>query len=110
MDNATAEYTFVKTFFTVESTLPTLDSPKSLLSPSTLLSPMERQSNSGSDYGGRNKVESISITGAPNSATHAAREEQSNVDTIWKQVFNPVLEYVQVTSFPRCLSIHSYSS
>ncbi|KAJ4497821.1 vacuolar sorting protein [Lentinula lateritia] len=95
MDNATAEYTFVKTFFTVESTLPTLDSQKSLLSPSTLLSPMERQSNSGSDYGGRNRVESISITGAPNSATHAAREEQSNVDTIWKQVFNPVLEYVQ---------------
>ncbi|KAJ3789445.1 vacuolar sorting protein [Lentinula aff. detonsa] len=95
MDNATAEYTFVKTFFTIDSTIPALDSQKSLLSPSSLLSPMERQSNAGSDYGGRSRVESASFAGALDSATNAAREEQANVDAIWRQVFDPVLGYVQ---------------
>ncbi|KIK67980.1 hypothetical protein GYMLUDRAFT_155416 [Collybiopsis luxurians FD-317 M1] len=95
MDNATAEYTFVKTFFTVEATLPSLDSQKSLLSPTSLLSPVDRQSHAGSDYGGRSRAVSTSIEGALDSAATAVREEQANVDAIWKQVFDPVLEYVQ---------------
>ncbi|KAJ3710382.1 vacuolar sorting protein [Lentinula raphanica] len=95
MDNATAEYTFVKTFFTVDTTLPTLDSQKSLLSPSSLLSPMERQSIAGSDYGGKGRAENPSFASTLDSARSVAREEQANVDIIWKQVFAPVLEYVQ---------------
>ncbi|KAF9076804.1 vacuolar sorting protein [Rhodocollybia butyracea] len=95
MDNATAEYTFVKMFFTVEATLPSLDSQKSLLSPSSLLSPTDRLSNAGSDYGGRSRATSLTIAGALDSAAAVAREEQINVDGIWKQVFDPVLEYVQ---------------
>ncbi|KAF5388452.1 hypothetical protein D9615_000536 [Tricholomella constricta] len=96
MDNATAEYTFVKTFFSVEAFLPTEDSNNSLLSPTSLLSPdratfADNRSISGSDYGG-SRVRTANIMNAI-AAVETAKVEQASSDAIWKQIMDPVLIY-----------------
>ncbi|KAF5359016.1 hypothetical protein D9758_004735 [Tetrapyrgos nigripes] len=93
MDNATAEYTFVKTFFSPEPSMRSKDSVNSIFSSDALLSPTDHQSISGSDFGGsRSRAGSISIPSVPKGPS---KEEQAGTDTIWKQIFEPILEYVQ---------------
>lgn len=100
MDNATAEYNFVTTFFPLDPLLPSQESDNSLFSP-PLLSPVaateRRLSNTPSDYGGRrNRASSIVSTGGFASLSAAVKEEQASSDAIWKQIVEPVLEYTDV--------------
>ncbi|KAG6854864.1 hypothetical protein C0991_012054 [Blastosporella zonata] len=93
MDNATAEYTFLKTFFSVEASLPTEESVASMLSPPSLHSPdratfADRRSMSGSDYGGQRAV-SASILNALTTAETTRKEEQAGTDALWKQIMDP---------------------
>ncbi|KAG6833901.1 hypothetical protein H0H87_007912 [Tephrocybe sp. NHM501043] len=81
MDNATAEYTFVKTFFSVAASIPTSESASAMLSPPSLQSPdratfADRRSMSGSDYGGQ-RVVSASIMSALTAAETTRKEEQA---------------------------------
>ncbi|RDB22540.1 Vacuolar protein sorting-associated protein 52 A [Hypsizygus marmoreus] len=99
MDNATAEYTFVTAFFSVQTSLPTEESNNSLLSPTTLLSPdratfADHRSITGSDYGGQRHI-STSISSAIAAAESARKEEQAACDAIWKQIMDPVLGYCE---------------
>lgn len=95
MDNATAEYTFLKTFFAPEATLPTREPDTGLLSPTSVMSPPnERESVSGSDFGG---TRLSSFPTSISAALAVAKEEQQATDALWKQVFDPVLQYIQVS-------------
>ncbi|KAJ7781086.1 vacuolar sorting protein [Mycena metata] len=96
MDNTTSEYAFVTAFFTVDPMSP-LEADNALLSPG-LLSPggMERRmSVAGSERGGRDRSASIVSAGNVQSLAAAVKEEQASADSIWKQIFDPVLEYTQ---------------
>ncbi|SJL01815.1 uncharacterized protein ARMOST_05139 [Armillaria ostoyae] len=88
MDNATAEYTFVKTFFPVQTSLPPLDFEHTL---SPALSPTDNNSYAGSEFGGLRTPVPPSIS----AQLASLKEEQAATDAIWKQIFDPVLEYVQ---------------
>ena len=108
MDNATAEYTFVSTFFSTEeqSMHRKETSGNSLLSPPSLLSPTsgdfdEIRSNPASDYGPSSpRRRPVSFGSAVNLALAgpeaSMKEEQSNFNNIWKQIMDPVLEYCKV--------------
>ncbi|KAG5341928.1 hypothetical protein C0989_006771 [Termitomyces sp. Mn162] len=92
LDNATSEYTFVKTFFSVEASLPTKESSNSILSPS-LQSPdratfADQRSVAESDYGGQ-RVVSPGIVNSLSAAETASKEEQAGTDALWKQVMDP---------------------
>ncbi len=89
MDNATAEYTFVKTFFPLQTSLPLLDLEHTL---SPALSPTDNNSYAGSEFGGLRTPVPPSIS----AQLASLKEEQAATDAIWKQIFDPVLEYVQV--------------
>lgn len=97
MDNATAEYTFITSFFINEPLQPAKDESSSHLFSPTLLSPThEHGSFGGSDFGDRRRTTSISsFNAAPPSFATALREDQAAADSIWKQVMDPVLEYCQ---------------
>ncbi|KAJ7283936.1 vacuolar sorting protein [Mycena rebaudengoi] len=99
MDNGTAEYTFVTTFFPVEP----LQAPQEVeeevpFSPG-LLSPDGRNrgmSTAGSERGGyRNRASSIVSASGMASIAAAVKEEQASSDAVWKQIMDPVLEYIQ---------------
>ncbi|KAG6831404.1 hypothetical protein H0H92_011006 [Tricholoma furcatifolium] len=99
MDNATAEYTFVKTFFHVDPSLPVSDSPNSMLSPPSVQSPdrvtfADHRSAAGSEYGGQ-RTAPVNITSALAAAETARKEEQAVTDTLWKQIIEPVLTYCE---------------
>ncbi|KAL1747657.1 Sac2 family-domain-containing protein [Schizophyllum fasciatum] len=96
MDNATAEYTFISSFFINEPLQPTATDSSNLFSP-TLLSPThEEASFGGSELGEKRRTASVSSFNltAPSFAT-ALKEDQAAADSIWKQVMDSVLEYVQ---------------
>ncbi|KAJ6628776.1 hypothetical protein B0H10DRAFT_1777258 [Mycena sp. CBHHK59/15] len=98
MDNATAEYTFVTSFFTVESLLAPPEIKNALFSPG-LLSPdgRDRQmSNAGSERGDRrNRAGSVVSASGMASMAAVVKEEKASSDAIWKQIMDPVLEYTQ---------------
>lgn len=99
MDNATAEYTFVKAFFSFETTLNTQESTQATLSPTSLLSPdratsADHRSVSGSDYGGQ-QSRPASIVDTVAAAEASKKEEKANFDAIWKQIMDPVLVYCE---------------
>ncbi|KAF4574958.1 hypothetical protein EYR36_006312 [Pleurotus pulmonarius] len=87
MDNATAEYTFITSFFANEP-LPTLADPETpLLSPTALLSP-----------NGSISFDNRSIAASEHELRRTlgnSKAEQAGFDALWKQVFDPVLEYTQ---------------
>ena len=90
MDNATAEYTFLRAFFIPGASLPVDDFNNPVLSP---VSPdrrllAEQQSPTGSDCG--QPVRS----GLPADTTHS--EAQATTEAIWKQIMEPVLGYCEV--------------
>jgi vacuolar protein sorting-associated protein 52 len=97
MDNATAEYTFITTFFQVDPGPAAIEhihpfgSPTALLSPGSYLEP-NRQSQTGSDF----DIQPSHDDSIRRVSTVAVKEEQANMDAIWKQIMDPVLEYCQV--------------
>ncbi|TFK55898.1 Vps52-domain-containing protein [Heliocybe sulcata] len=97
MDNATAEYAFVTSFFSTEQ--PPLPA-EAAISPTSLLSPTDgtfddRVSLAGSERGGITpRPPGRSIAGAMASA-QVAKEERASMDAAWKQIFDPTLDYCQ---------------
>ena len=128
LDNGTAEWSFITAFFSQPSPLAlALPSPLSkqnsetssmLLSPDQMSSPtrpdFDDTKSNGSEVGWTPRARLTSITGVlgqtlPLSASIAsglsgelkeAKEELTALSTVWKQVFDPVLEYCQVCSVP----------
>lgn len=114
MDNATAEYTYVTTFFATEP-LPSpqhhitreSSSGSGMLSPTSLLSPTQAdfddiRSNAGSDFGAsspRRRLVSLQSTNGSPPQGPSPRKEQVALASLWKQILDPVLEYCKV-----CLS------
>jgi hypothetical protein len=96
MDNSTAEYTFLSTFFNVPPLLG--DTKQSLLSPTGFRFPdaSEMRSSSASEFGGR-VVSNGSATFSDLAALRGSKEEQANHDALWKQIFDPVLEYCKAS-------------
>ncbi|KAG6821582.1 hypothetical protein H0H93_000091 [Arthromyces matolae] len=97
MDNATSEYTFLKSFFSVEASLPTKDSSNSLVSPPSVQSPdrasfPDHKSPVGSDYGAQRVV---SVAGSITNARETASSEEQATTALWKQVMDPVLTYCE---------------
>ncbi|OCH92882.1 Vps52-domain-containing protein [Obba rivulosa] len=107
MDNASAEYTFVTSFFAREPrpTFHSKDSNSSIRSPPSLLSPTSGEfedftSNPGSDFGGprspRQRVDSVgSVMGLVSPDPASTKEEQMALTSTWKQIMDPVLGYCQ---------------
>ncbi|KAJ8086801.1 Vacuolar protein sorting-associated protein 52 [Marasmius tenuissimus] len=79
MDNATAEYTFLQTFFTPEPI--TMDTPSSPMVPLT-------PASEGSSRSRKSSMANAEIPIDP-------KTTQANTDALWKQVFEPVTNYVQ---------------
>lgn len=104
MDNATAEYVFITSFFANESRpLPQgRDGLGSAVSP-PILSPTygefdELRSEVGSE-GVSPRTRPVSIHGVIQAAVsheQSAKEEQAALNALWKQVMDPVLDYCQV--------------
>ncbi|KAI0939262.1 hypothetical protein AcV5_000731 [Taiwanofungus camphoratus] len=104
MDNATAEYTFITTFFANDPhpTMHSKESSGSIRTPPSLLSPIngdfdDISSNPGSDYNGfppRQRVDSINSVMASFPGM-SGKEEQTALHMIWKQIMDPVLQYCQ---------------
>lgn len=104
MDNATAEYSFITSFFATEPQLPIhLKENSNTLSPPSLLSPLQGEfddvrSNNGSEQGtsSRRRLSGMVNSGSLPSPAVSFKEEQGNLNAIWKQVMDPVLEYAKV--------------
>lgn len=98
MDNSTAEYTFLSAFFNVSPSVITIDTKQPLFSPTGLRSPgfSEMRSSGASEYGGR-VVSGGSATFSDLGAVPNSKEEQANYDALWKQIFDPVLEYCKAS-------------
>ncbi|EPT03684.1 hypothetical protein FOMPIDRAFT_1035291 [Fomitopsis schrenkii] len=107
MDNASAEYTFVTSFFCREPHTPIhqRQTSGSIRSPTSLLSPTDGNSEDGhsvvgSDYGSPsrqriNSIGSIMTLTEINGATKDTKEEQIALNAVWKQIMDPVLDYCQ---------------
>jgi vacuolar protein sorting-associated protein 52 len=96
MDNATSEYTFLKTFFPPEPLVSEVEQYNALLSPRSVLSGEDR-SAAGSDYGGiRSRTNSFSAPPPIMPSLAPPKDDKSNMDATWKQIFDPVLEYITV--------------
>ncbi|KAF4619757.1 hypothetical protein D9613_005158 [Agrocybe pediades] len=97
LDNATAEYTFISTFFSSQKTLqpPEPQVPAS----SAILSPdggtfTEVRSPTDSDFEGLRPMSSTTPgLGGFVSFVAKSKEEQATIDALWKQVMDPVMEY-----------------
>ena len=110
MDNATAEFQYVTTFFATEpppssSNQISRESSSGVFSPTSLLSPTqgdfdEIRSNPGSDFGTsspRRRLLSMQSAGGTPPQVPSPKEEQAALATIWKQILDPVLEYCKVS-------------
>lgn len=119
LDNGTAEYAFISSFFNTPAVIqahissPPLSRSNSGIGSngSMLLSPpqtsptngeFEETNNNGSEAGWtpRARLSSInSVLGMPTPLSGTAekdpKEEQANLSALWKQIFDPVLEYCQ---------------
>jgi len=102
MDNATAEHMFVSTFFAAEPFIPptphTAELNNSALSPA---SPdrgtfADSRSNYESEHGSKRQSITPGLGGFVTPMV-STKEEQADMDAIWKQVMDPVLEYCQVS-------------
>lgn len=101
MDNATAEYTFISTFFSAQKVQPPpeLQAPAP---PSAILSPdggtfTEVHSPLDSEFSALRPLSSTTPgLGGFVSFVAKSKEEQAAIDAIWKQVMDPVMEYTNV--------------
>ena len=128
MDNTTAEYTFVTTFFSPDTNLvpvwkETLTSP-SIGQPS--LSPMVSDDETGTPAGTLSATTSASLvatpvtadtnsnpvgvysvargaTPQPNQLVQLSKEDQAVLVAVWKQITNPAVEHTQVSGLLRDL-------
>lgn len=127
LDNGTAEYSFIASFFNTPAAVPVsvsspqlsrsnsgLDSNGSVLlspsQPSPINGEFEESKSNGSEAGWTPQAQLSSINSVlgmplPLSGSAASglsvdgkdpKEDQANLTTIWKQVFDPVLDYCQV--------------
>ena len=115
MDNATAEYTFISTFFTTQTSL-TLAEPISQVPPSaTILSPdggtfTDLQSSSASEFEVHRPLSSTTPgLGGFVSFVAKSKEETAVIDGLWKQIMDPVMEYCQVGNLNLHIDITFYS-
>ena len=113
MDNATSEYAFISSFFSNDIALPQQNSSSpaatggtGIVSPDGAGSFFGMRSPSGSDFGlnVQQPLRSAMSSTTPGlggfvSFVAKSKEEQAVIDTIWKQVMDPVLEYCQVRAF-----------
>jgi hypothetical protein len=105
MDNATAEYNFISNFFTTEHF--TTSEPQAHNSPHPPASlPFPDNGGSQSKLESDSGEDQMDIPAETNSSLLRAgtKAEQANLDAIWKQVLDPVLEYCQVRVFFRAPS------
>ncbi|KAF8639930.1 hypothetical protein AX17_001180 [Amanita inopinata Kibby_2008] len=99
MDNSTAEYTFVNAFFNNPQPYPPIDLKSSKTTATTPVSPdresfAEDQSNVGSEFGEHLEVAgNTTAVSATFSPATPSKKEPGSIDTIWKQIMEPVLEY-----------------
>lgn len=100
MDNTTAEYAFLSAFFNVTPSIITGDSKPPPLSPRGSLSPEGGASlelrSSASDSGGQRVGSGASSTFSDLVTIPSSKEEQASYDSLWKQIFDPVLEYCKI--------------
>ncbi len=104
MDNATAEYSFITSFFATEPQIPVhLKENSNTLSPPSLLSPLQGEfddvrSNHGSEQGtlSRRRLSGINSSASLSLSGVSPKEEEANLTAIWKQIMDPVLEYAKV--------------
>ncbi|KDR83878.1 hypothetical protein GALMADRAFT_236339 [Galerina marginata CBS 339.88] len=98
MDNATAEYSFISTFFSNQKILPPVE-PQAPAPPTSMLSPdggsfSDMRSPVESDFGAIRPLSSTTPgLGGFVSFVAKSKEEIAAIDTIWKQVMDPVMEY-----------------
>lgn len=112
MDNATAEYVFITSFFANEPR-PSPQGRDGLDSAATsppILSPTYGEfDDMRSEVGSENvslRARPVSIHGVIQAAANheqTAKEEQATLNILWKQVMDPVLDYCQVS--PAILSV-----
>ena len=108
VDNATAEYSFISTFFNAH---PTLAPAEPAAPPSAVLSPdggtfTELLSPSISEFGSKAPMSSTTPgLGGFVSFVAKSKEEQAAIDTIWKQVMEPVMEYCTVHTIKTSSSV-----
>ncbi|THH15380.1 hypothetical protein EW146_g5088 [Bondarzewia mesenterica] len=105
MDNGTAEYSFVTTFFAPEPNIPCSSSSKD--STGNMFSPQSRpvddmQSAPATDYeattprASRNRADSIFSNSSIPQTNMLSKEEQNALTAVWKQIMDPALEHAQV--------------
>ncbi|KAF9247342.1 vacuolar sorting protein [Melanogaster broomeanus] len=101
MDNATAEYSFIASFFSVEALEPppTARGPESGRISAAFLS-ADRSFDDKNSAGGseaRKDVSSPGVIGPTGLARLATMEraERTELNNIWKKIFDPVLEYTK---------------
>jgi len=107
MDNTTAEYTFISAFFNLAPSI-TVDEFKLALTPRELLSPegvLLELDSSTSDYG---RQRSGSATFSDFAMIPNSKEEQATYDSLWRQIFDPVLDYCRVNLLFVSISLPSH--
>jgi len=111
MDNGTAEYAFVTTFFVPEPDLAPADSPQAishLFSPSALSAPLpadDAVSTPATDMDPmtprpRGLTDSIFGNESLRSATRLSKDEQTALNAIWKQIMDPAMEHAKAGFLP----------
>lgn len=110
MDNATAEYSFISSFFTSSPSPDNVDASFALLTPNAVVpTPAaatpdtamfgENRSPVTSDYEGSARHVSLATPALGSMFPPApSKEDIALVDSIWKQTMDPVMEYCQVRS------------
>src|ERR1700679_2760476 len=110
MDNGTAEYAFVTTFFVPEPDLPPADTPQvssHLFSPTALSVPLpadDAVSIPATDMvpmtpRPRALTDSIFGNESPRPTTRPSKDDQAALNAIWKQIMDPALEHTKVGFF-----------
>jgi vacuolar protein sorting-associated protein 52 len=100
MDNATAEYTFVTSFFA-----PDLGSrlvSKEFLSPSGpvnfLSPPLDEAEPSASGLGSITPESAVSMTNHNVQSISMSKEDQNTLNGTWKQIMDPAMDHCQVNT------------
>lgn len=96
LDNATAEYAFLSSFFRQEPSPPRRPSARVV---SGIIFEDPEESDTGPDSVPISRTASASIPDGETTKRRAnttAKEERAFVDGLWKQIMDPALEYCQV--------------
>lgn len=99
MDNSTAEYTFIKAFFNNQQTPPHVDIKIATIPLSPDRASYEDDKTPGSEIGDYPERTGTIATSSTSYFPHPTPKKDVNVDLMWKQIMEPVLEYCQVSPF-----------